>query len=128
LADSTTNLFQQGNDSDGFTGRWTLIPPDGRVFVSHQVEVIDLNRFILSLKQPVFVLKLDMEGFEAQVIETLSPEGLEKVKILIVEEHHVPFNHKRLQHHGFYLDFNPLGSKRHFVYVNKHFWHDKVQH
>lgn len=119
LADSVTNLFQQGTDSDGFTGRWTLTPPDGGALVSQQVEVVDINRFILSLEQPVFVLKLDMEGFEAVVIETISSKALEKVKILIVEEHHIPVNHQRLQNHGFYLDFNPLGFDRHFVYVNK---------
>ena len=124
--DSTMNLFRQGTESDGFTGRWTLIPPDKHVQVSQQVEVIDLNRFVLSLNQPVFVLKMDMEGFEAMVIETLSPEVLEKIKILIVEEHHVPVNHERLQYHGFSLDFNPRGSDRHFVYVNSRFRIDSI--
>lgn len=112
---------------EGGTGRWTLTPANEEAITRKViVPVVSLEERIRSLGKPVFILKLDLEGFEAVLIEQLSPEAFASVKLLVLEEHHVPVNHGRLRQLGFELWFNPLGNARHFVYANRRFAAPKV--
>lgn len=82
------------------------------------MEVIDLFAFLRSCKLPIFMLKLDLEGFEADVLARMPLVLLSRISLLVLEEHHRPIDHARLASAGLTLWFQPLGSPRHFVYVN----------
>ena len=113
-------LYRSGQETDGCTGRWSMVPAAGDACVvdSVEVEVIDLAAFIGALDAAPCLLKLDLEGFEADLIAAMPIEVLRQVGILVLEEHHRPIDHAKLRQAGLELVFNPLGSDRHFVYVN----------
>jgi FkbM family methyltransferase len=81
-----------------------------------QVEAISLPKFIRDLGQ-VALLKLDLEGAEAAILNGMDEETLRLVGMLVIEEHDQPINHRRLKAMGFRVAFRPLDSKRHVVYV-----------
>ena len=98
------------------TGRWSLLPTrfqDGLL-----VRVIDLYRLMSDLEQ-VALLKLDLEGYEAEILNHMPTAILSKVNILIVEEHHLPIDHARIEQAGFSCWFQPLGHPRHRVYRSR---------
>jgi FkbM family methyltransferase len=122
IENTSLKLYRHGSSSEGFTGRWTLTPTTEETSEQMTVSVINLEEFINKIDVPVFILKLDLEGFEAAVLKNLSSNTLSKIKIMILEEHHLPIDHQRLQDEGFSLLFNPLNSDRHFIYFNTNFW------
>jgi len=55
---------------------------------SVEVEVLDLAKFIITLPQPVDVMKMDIEGAEAAVLDHLLATGAMKhIKLALVETH-----------------------------------------
>lgn len=127
------HVFQKGldykNDSiqlypplqSSSTGSWSMVPTS-----SHNrtcplnVETVNVASLIerYSDKDVQLLLKLDLEGYEAILISNLPDRFLQKVKILILEEHHQPIDHERLYKLGFRCLYHPAGSLRHFVYFN----------
>lgn len=112
------SLHKQGGVSDGFTGRWSMVPEDGGGQDSVEVDVIELRDYIRQLDKPVFLMKMDLEGFEAMILSHLTQQDLSQIGILVIEEHHVPIDHGHIRAAGHKLVFNPLGSDRHYVYIN----------
>ncbi|MAT55377.1 MAG: hypothetical protein CMN32_12935 [Saprospirales bacterium] len=103
------------------TGTWSMVPTEKHnkekpIYVK-TVNIID---FISDARQEGnnILLKLDLEGYEAAVIDNMQDDHLRMIKILILEEHGCPINHDRLNKIGFYNLYHPLGSSRHFVYFN----------
>jgi len=83
------------------------------------VPVLDLNVIMKDVSN-VFILKMDMEGYESEVLNHLSEENMKKITILIIEEHDdCPINYSRIKDSGFELLFHPCGIDRHSVYVRK---------
>lgn len=81
------------------------------------VPAINLNEIISKIND-VFILKMDMEGYESIVLKNL--DCLNKVKILILEEHDgCEIDHEQIKLSGFTLSFNPYKIKRHSVYIRK---------
>lgn len=55
---------------------------------SVRVEVVDLARLILELDEPVAVLKVDVEGLEAPILNRLMDTGaIDRVRLTLVEVH-----------------------------------------
>jgi len=81
-----------------------------------EVQAISLPAFIRDLGQ-VALLKLDLEGAEAAILNGMDEETLRMVGMLVIEEHDEPIDHRRLKAMGFRVAFRPLDSKRHAVYV-----------
>lgn len=99
----------------GGTGRWSAVPRDGDGRASIRVEAVDLYDYIRNLDR-VALLKLDLEGFEAEILNRMPADVLDKVFLLITEEHHRPINYERLRDAGFWLWYTPLGMPRHRVF------------
>jgi O-antigen biosynthesis protein len=100
----------------GETGRWSFVPPgdtNGRRGV--RVRVIDLYEHIRELGE-VALLKLDLEGFEAELLEHMPADVLARIHLLSTEEHHLPIDHKRLLAAGFEPWFQPRQDPRQRVY------------
>jgi FkbM family methyltransferase len=97
----------------GDTGRWSFVPrqPGGGI----RTPVLDLYRHIRSLGR-VALLKLDLEGYEAEVLNQMPPDVLERVHLLVTEEHHLPIDYDRLTAAGFQCWFHALGDPKHRVY------------
>jgi FkbM family methyltransferase len=115
LAVGRANGEQQLFDG-GETGRWSFVPPGsvgGRKGVS--VRVIDLYEHIRQLDR-VALLKLDLEGFEAELLNSMPADVLDRVQLLLTEEHHLPIDHTRLLNAGFTLWFHPRQDPRQRVY------------
>ena len=96
----------------GETGRWSFTPPNpgpGRRGVP--VRVIDLYRHIRDLGR-VALLKLDLEGYEAELLNRMPDDVLARVGLLLTEEHHLPIDHARLAAAGFELWFHPRQDPR----------------
>lgn len=53
---------------------------------ARQVPCDDLNS-ILAAEDQVFLLKADLEGYEAPLLDNLREENLRKIKVLLIEEH-----------------------------------------
>lgn len=110
LENGTIRLF---NGSD--TGRFTCVP-----VVNHndsiEVECIDLADYLRKLDK-VLILKLDLEGFEARILNVAAEKILRNVEVLILEEHHEPINHDLIKANGFRLWYEPttLDPSRRFV-------------
>ncbi|MHC4939826.1 MAG: FkbM family methyltransferase [Planctomycetota bacterium] len=98
---------QEGNEGNFFSS------PDGE---GEEVEAISLPDFIRGLGH-VALLKLDLEGAEAAILNETEEEDLTRVGVLVIEEHDRPIDHRRLKRIGFSIDFRPGGRKRHAVYV-----------
>ena len=72
------------------------------------IDVINTNDFILSLEQEVFIFKLDLEGYEAKIInENLTAEALKKIKVLLIEQHHEFIDYQKLIDNGFMFHGSP---------------------
>jgi len=113
------NLYPPKNISD--TGSWSMAPTAIHdTTQSVVVETVDIIEVLTELanKGKTILLKLDLEGYEAAIIADTPADALQKVKLLILEEHHQPINHQKLFDIGFRLLFHPANSKRHFVYFN----------
>jgi FkbM family methyltransferase len=95
------------------TGRWSFCPREAREAV--QVPVINLYRLIRESKS-VALLKLDLEGYEAEILNRMPLDVYERIYMLIVEEHHIPIDHARIRAAGFSCWFHPLGIPSHWVY------------
>ena len=100
-------LFDQGD-----TGRWTFTPV--RPGPTVNVDVVCLADEIRRAGQ-VALLKLDLEGYEAELLAQLPADVLQRVRILIIEEHHRSIDLGRLRRIGFARWFNPGQSGRHHV-------------
>jgi FkbM family methyltransferase len=105
---------QEGNEGNFFSS------PDGE---GEEVEAIALPDFIRGLDR-VALLKLDLEGAEAAILNEMEEEDLKRIGVLVIEEHDNPIDHRRLKRLGFKLEFRPGGRKRHSVYAfrGKSWW------
>ncbi len=112
VKDSTLNLYAP--DQTDWSGRWSCLPNANKYIT---VEAINLFSFIKDLEKPVFILKLDLEGYEELIVNHATAEDLQNVQTIIVETHTETFNHEKLKELGFSLLFNPhISAARQFVY------------
>jgi len=110
LTPCTLRMTEQEGNEGNFSSS-----PDG---VGEEVEAASLPDFIDGLGS-VGLLKLDLEGAEAAILNSISEETLRRVGILVVEEHDQPIRHGRLRRMGFRIAFRPFRARRHMVYVRK---------
>lgn len=107
------NLYSP--DQSDWNGRWTSIPNSNAYLT---VESAGLSDLIKNLERPVFILKLDLEGYEDEIISHLEDEALKMIKMIILETHTDHFDHDKLKNCGFEPLFKPeISSARQFVYV-----------
>jgi FkbM family methyltransferase len=119
LKNDKINLYPSKNEFD--TGSWTMVPSDShKKSNSIEVEIINLEEFIdsLDLTGKKLLLKIDLEGYEANILNNLNQSVFKKLEWVFIEEHHIKINHNKLEDLGFVNILNPFGSKRHFVYFN----------
>lgn len=110
---SILNLYPP--DQNEWSGRWTCFPNNNQPL---QVESVSLFPFIRNLDKPVFIVKMDLEGYEETIINHATTEDLAYVQVLIVETHTDNFNHDKIKNSGFQLLFQPhISSARQYVYV-----------
>lgn len=76
---------------------------------------VDLAAVILA-QEKVDILKLDLEGHEALLVNEMSMPALSKPKVIILEEHGQPINYSRLLSCGFELVRHSYGMSRHSIY------------
>jgi FkbM family methyltransferase len=106
----------------GETGRWSAAPTlsrEAKMFDPTKyidADVINLAGLIRRLDGDISVLKLDLEGFEVEIINSLLVRDLQKIKVLVLEEHEKQVRHDLLIQSGFHLWFRPMNSHRQFVY------------
>ncbi|MGY3051899.1 FkbM family methyltransferase [Pedobacter sp. UYEF25] len=113
ITDEKLNLYAP--DQNEWSGRWTTLPNQNRFFT---VNAVGLFSFIKRLDHNVFILKLDIEGYEEFLFEASSRQDLEKIQTIIVETHTADFNHQKLRDFGYELLFNPdISAARQFVYL-----------
>ncbi len=113
IKDGTLNLYKP--DKIEWSGRWGTIPNSNEYIT---VESINLISFIRNLDKQIFILKLDLEGYEELIINNSNKEDLAGIMTIIVETHSSNFNHDRLKEFGFQLLFQPnISSDRQFVYT-----------
>jgi FkbM family methyltransferase len=116
IKEGTLNLYSP--DQEDWSGRWTSLPNSNPYFT---VETVNLFEYLKTLDKPVFILKMDLEGYEDLIINEASTEDLKKIKMLILETHTDYFNHDKLKECGFELLFRPaISSDRQFVYRRCH--------
>ena len=113
ISDDHLNLYAP--DQNEWSGRWTTMPNNNSFLT---VESVALFPFINKLDGDVFILKLDIEGYEEFLFEASVRDDVKKIQTIIVETHTDHFNHKKLQDFGYNLLFNPtISAARQFVYV-----------
>lgn len=113
ISDGLLNLFAP--DEDDWSGRWSVIPNANR---SVSVEAVNLFSFIKELDKPVFVLKMDLEGYEEIILNGSKEDDLSKVNTIIIETHTGVLDHAKLMRYGYRLLFQPhISSARQFVYT-----------
>lgn len=85
----TAVFYQRGNAGDlNGTESSSLFGEDAELGNSFEVEVVDLVQFLKGLGEPVAVLKMDIEGAEAECIEALLDAQLHKqIGNVLVETH-----------------------------------------
>lgn len=102
-------------DQSDWSGRWTTLPNNNPYLT---VEALGLFAFINQLEKEVFILKLDIEGYEEQLIQAAREEDIRKIQVLIIETHTDHFNHEKIVNAGYQLLYNPhISAARQFVYV-----------
>ncbi len=102
-------------DDETWTGRWTPLPNSNP---SITVESVNLFSFIRNLGGPVFILKLDLEGYEEFILNEWDEDSFASIKMLIIETHRDNLNHLRLLSFGYKLLFQPdIGTHRQFIYI-----------
>ena len=112
ITNGTLDLYSP--DQSDWSGRWTSIPNANEHLT---VEAIDIFSFIRQLDREVFILKLDIEGYEERLIDSVQENDLKIIRSIIVETHTANFNHRKLIDYGYKLLFNPhISSARQFVY------------
>lgn len=112
LTDGILNLYSP--DQSDWSGRWTSIPNENEFLA---VESVNLFEFINQLDKEVFILKLDIEGYEELLINSSQETDLKRIKTIIVETHTDHFNHQKLLDFGYHLLYNPhISAARQFVY------------
>jgi FkbM family methyltransferase len=113
IKDGHLNLYAP-NESE-WSGRWTSIP-NGNEYVT--VESVDLFSLMKDHNKPVFILKLDIEGYEDLLINHSKKEDFERVHIMVIETHSDSFDHEKVESLGFRILFRPdIGWQRHFIYA-----------
>ncbi|MBD0287505.1 MAG: FkbM family methyltransferase [Flavisolibacter sp.] len=113
VKEGTLQLFPP--DDDSWTGRWTSLPNPNP---SITVETVNLFSFIRNLDKPVFILKMDLEGYEEYILNEVDADSFASIKILIIETHRDNLDHSRLLASGFHLLFQPhISTHRQFVYL-----------
>ncbi len=111
--DSTLSLYPP--DQSDWSGRWSCLPNANEPIT---VESINLFSFIKNLDKPVFIVKMDLEGYEEMIINNATAEDLSLINTLILETHTDGFDHQKLTDAGFRLLFHPdISSARQFVYA-----------
>ncbi|MBE9586617.1 FkbM family methyltransferase [Mucilaginibacter sp. JRF] len=101
-------------DQSEWSGRWTSLP---NANTSITVDVVGLFDFIHALNKPVFVLKMDIEGYEELIFNDAEQHDFKNIQVIIVETHTPAFDHQKLLDYGYQLLFNPeISSARQFVY------------
>ena len=92
-SDRSMKLFYHERSREDWV-KWSvggsLLPEKANVAADlfTEVETVDLSRFILSLDREVSLLKLDIEGAECDVLESLMNTGaIRRVKVVVVETH-----------------------------------------
>jgi len=104
-------------DQIEWSGRWS-VTPNSNEYVT--VESIALFSFIKNLDKPVFMLKLDLEGYEELIIDHATQDDLALIKTIVLETHSTNFNHEKLKEAGFELLFQPnISSDRQYVYSKR---------
>jgi len=93
-------------------------PGNYRSEAGGDVEAISLPAFVRECCA-VALLKLDLEGAEAAIVNRMDEADLRRIGVLVLEEHDEPIDHARLKRIGFKLDFRPLRNRRHAVYVRR---------
>lgn len=112
INDGPLNLYFP--DQSDWSGRWSSLPNNNEFLT---VEAVDLFSFIGQLDREVFILKLDIEGYEEFLIDAAQENDLEKIRCVVVETHTDNFNHQKLIDYGYKLLFTPqISSARQFVY------------
>ena len=107
-------LMLYAPDQKEWTGRWSTNPNSNTPI---SVDAIHLFDFIKKLDKPVFILKLDLEGYEETLINQSSIDDWANVQVLVLETHSEKLNHNKLMESGFQLLFQPhISSARQFVY------------
>jgi len=113
LTEGTLNLYSP--DQSDWSGRWTSIPNTNKYLT---VESVNLFDFISHLDKKVFILKLDIEGYEELLLNSAQETDLQNIQIIIVETHTDHFNHQKLLDYGYHILYNPhISSARQFVYL-----------
>lgn len=112
LADGTLNLYSP--DQSDWSGRWSSIPNENEFLA---VESVNLFEFINQLDKDVFILKLDIEGYEELLINSSQETDLKRIQTIIVETHTDHFDHQKLLDFDYQLLYNPhISAARQFVY------------
>lgn len=90
-SDRTAQFYQSPKVAAGdisFTQASSVIRTEANNGLTRTVEVVDITRFIHELDRPVSVLKMDIEGLEAECLEKMIQlQMLEKIGYLLVETH-----------------------------------------
>lgn len=107
LNDGKISLYNR----TGETGDWTCIAMPNKA--SEEVAAV---RFANLIEAGCQLLKLDLEGYEACLLNTLPEDCLAIPKVLVLEEHGYPVDYERLTRAGFEILFRPYNSPRHSVW------------
>ena len=114
LNNSKIRLYDEGG-----TGRFSCVPRNTNVS-SIEIECIDLREYVKPLDS-ILIMKLDLEGYEATLINNAAEKLLKNVKVLIIEEHHEKINHNYIKKCGFKLWFYPATNLMNRVLTKTHF-------
>ncbi len=98
-------------DANGETGNWTCLERKGRPF-----ELVSGVRLADLIDGSCQLLKLDLEGFEAELLNQLPIAKLKLPTVLVLEEHGFPVDYSRLRDAGLEILFRPYDSPRHSVW------------
>ncbi len=99
-----------------YTGRFktVLVQESG----SFSVKSKPIQAIIQELDE-VFLLKIDVEGYEYELIQSFNESIWKKVDILMIEWHAEPLADEMFELQGFRKLFHPLGQKRHAVWLKE---------
>jgi FkbM family methyltransferase len=86
-----------------------------------EVDCVDLREYISRFER-VKLLKLDLEGYEAHIINNGAEKILSNVDMLVLEEHDCAINHELIKRCGFKLWFYPTIGLRSKILTNARFW------
>lgn len=71
---------------------------------------------LLDTFQRLSIVKLDLEGMEAQIVNDMDYDHLKRINILLIEQHHVPIDFKKLEStHELVRAFGPGERNRMYV-------------